>query len=47
MASSQELLYTEEHELVRKMAYDFTRNEVMPIIAEHDRKHTFSLRTVA
>ena len=41
MASSAELLYTEEHNLVRKMAYDFTRNEVMPIIAEHDRKHTF------
>ena len=41
MPSSQKLLYTEEHELVRKMAYDFTRNEVMPIIAEHDRKHTF------
>lgn len=41
MASTQELLYTEEHELVRKMAYDFTRNEVMPIIAEHDRNHTF------
>ena len=41
MASSRELLYTEEHELVRKMAYDFTRHEVMPIIAEHDRKHTF------
>ena len=41
MASATELLYTEEHNLVRKMAYDFTRNEVMPIIAEHDRKHTF------
>ncbi|MCY4117102.1 MAG: acyl-CoA dehydrogenase family protein [Caldilineaceae bacterium] len=41
MASTQELLYTEEHELVRKMAYDFTRNEVMPIIAEHDRNHAF------
>ena len=41
MTSSLEYLYTEEHEMVRKMAYDFTRNEVMPIIAEHDRNHTF------
>ena len=41
MSTTHDLLYTEEHELVRRMAYDFTRNEVMPVIAEHDRNHTF------
>ncbi len=32
---------TDEHKMIEKMAYDFTRKEVMPIIKEHDRNHTF------
>jgi alkylation response protein AidB-like acyl-CoA dehydrogenase len=33
--------FTEEHKMIEKMAYDFARREVMPIIKEHDRSHTF------
>ncbi|HHY54735.1 MAG TPA: butyryl-CoA dehydrogenase [Chloroflexi bacterium] len=32
---------TDEHKMIEKMAYDFTRKEVMPIIKEHDRNHTY------
>lgn len=32
---------TDDHKMVQKMVYDFTRNEVMPIIKKHDRNHTF------
>ena len=31
----------EEHRMIEKMVYDFARGEVMPIIKEHDRNHTF------
>ncbi len=31
----------EEHKMIQKMVYDFARKEIMPIIKEHDRKHTF------
>ncbi len=31
----------EEHKMVEKMVYDFARKEIMPIIKEHDRHHTF------
>ncbi len=31
----------EEHKMTRKMVYDFARQEIMPIIKEHDRKGTF------
>ncbi len=31
----------EEHKMIQKMVYDFARKEVMPIIKEHDRNHTF------
>jgi alkylation response protein AidB-like acyl-CoA dehydrogenase len=31
----------EEHKMIQKMVYDFAKNEVMPIIKEHDRNHTF------
>ena len=31
----------EEHQMIQKMVYDFARKEVMPIIREHDRSHTF------
>lgn len=41
MTTVTDFLYTEEHEMVRRMAYDFTRKEVLPIITEHDRNHTF------
>ena len=33
--------YSDEHKMVEKLAYDFTRKEVMPIIKEHDRNHTY------
>lgn len=32
---------TEEHLMVRQMVYDFTKKEIIPIIKEHDRNHTF------
>lgn len=32
---------TDDHKMVREMAYNFTRKEIMPIIKEHDRNHTF------
>ncbi len=41
MIAPTAFLFNEEHEMVRKMAYDFTRKEVLPIIKEHDRAHTF------
>ena len=41
MTSVTSFLFNAEHEMVRKMAYDFTRNEVLPIIKEYDRSHTF------
>jgi glutaryl-CoA dehydrogenase (non-decarboxylating) len=31
----------EEHQMIRKVVYDFARKEIMPIIKEHDRNHTF------
>jgi alkylation response protein AidB-like acyl-CoA dehydrogenase len=31
----------EEHKLVEKMVYNFASKEVLPIIREHDRSHTF------
>jgi len=31
----------EEHRMIEKMVYDFARKEVMPIIKEYDRNHTF------
>lgn len=33
--------YTQEHKMVERMVYDFARNEVMPVIKEHDRDHTY------
>ena len=32
---------SDEHRMVEDMVYNFTRNEVLPIIREHDRNHTF------
>ncbi len=32
---------TEEHKMIQDMVYDFARKEIMPIIRDHDRNHTF------
>jgi glutaryl-CoA dehydrogenase (non-decarboxylating) len=32
---------SEEHKMIEKMVYDFARKEILPIIKEHDRNHTF------
>ena len=31
----------EEHKMIEQMVYDFARKEILPIIKEHDRSHTF------
>jgi glutaryl-CoA dehydrogenase (non-decarboxylating) len=36
-----DLRLSEEHRMVQQMVYDFARNEIMPVIKEHDRQHTF------
>ena len=33
--------YSDEQKMIEKMAYDFAKKEVMPIIKDHDRTHTF------
>lgn len=33
--------FNSDHKMVRDMVYDFTRREVIPIIKEHDRNHTY------
>ncbi len=33
--------FNSDHKMVRDMVYDFTRKEVIPVIKEHDRNHTF------
>ena len=38
-----EFMLTEEHKMVRDMVYNFTRKEIMPIIKEHDRNHTYPM----
>ncbi len=32
---------SEEHLMVQKMVYDFAREQIIPVIKEHDRAHTF------
>ena len=32
---------SDEHKMVQKMVYDFSRKEVIPAVKEHDRAHTF------
>ena len=32
---------SEEHKMVQRMVYDFSRKEVIPIIKDHDREHTY------
>ncbi len=36
-----EFALNEMHEMVRRTAYEFSRREILPIIKEHDRAHTF------
>ncbi|MCP4715019.1 MAG: butyryl-CoA dehydrogenase [Deltaproteobacteria bacterium] len=31
----------EEHRMIKKLVYDFASKEIMPLIKEHDRNHTF------
>ena len=37
---------TEEHKMVEKMVYAFARKEIMPIIKEHDRNHTYPIELI-
>ncbi len=37
---------SEEHEMVHKMVYDFSRGKIIPIIKEHDRNHTFPMELI-
>ena len=32
---------SEKHKIIQEQAYDFSRDEIMPVIAEHDRKAQF------
>lgn len=32
---------SQEHKMIERMVYDFARREILPIIKEHDRNHTF------
>ena len=34
---------TDEHKMVERMVYDFARKEVIPVIKEHDRNHTYPM----
>lgn len=35
-----------EHKMVQKMVYDFARKEIIPIIKDHDRNHTFPMELI-
>lgn len=37
---------TDEHKMVERMVYDFSRKEVMPIIKDYDRSHTYPLELI-
>lgn len=32
---------SDKHKIIRKQTYDFSRDEILPIIVEHDRKANF------
>jgi glutaryl-CoA dehydrogenase (non-decarboxylating) len=36
-----DLRLSDEHRMVQQMVYDFARSEIIPVIKEHDRGHTF------
>ncbi len=33
--------FSDQHKMIERTVYDFARKEIMPIIKEHDRQHTF------
>ena len=33
--------FSDQHKMIERVVYDFTRKEIMPIIKAHDRNHTF------
>jgi glutaryl-CoA dehydrogenase (non-decarboxylating) len=33
--------FSDQHKMIERMVYDFARKEIMPVIKEHDRHHTF------
>jgi len=37
---------SEEHLMVKRMVYDFVRKEIIPIIKDHDRNHTYPLELI-
>jgi alkylation response protein AidB-like acyl-CoA dehydrogenase len=37
---------SEEHKIIEEVVYDFARNEIMPIIKEHDRNHTYPMELI-
>ena len=37
---------TEEHKMVEKMVYAFARKEIIPIIKDHDRNHTYPMELI-
>lgn len=41
MASSMDFLFSEEHEMVRRMVREFAAREIAPNVKEFDRKQTF------
>jgi glutaryl-CoA dehydrogenase (non-decarboxylating) len=36
-----DLRLSDEHRMVQQMVYDFARREILPVITEHDRQHTY------
>lgn len=41
-----DLTLSDEHRMVQQVVYDFARNEIIPVIKEHDRAHTFPLELI-
>jgi len=33
--------FSDQHKMIERTVYDFARKEIMPVIKEHDRRHTF------
>ena len=34
---------SDQHKMIERTVYNFARKEIMPVIKEHDRRHTFPL----
>jgi glutaryl-CoA dehydrogenase (non-decarboxylating) len=43
MEEMMDFQLTEEHKMIEKMVYDFTRKEILPVIKEFDRSHTYPM----